>query len=163
MAHLAEGVSIATTIVEEAVDTAVTEEVAATTTTIVALATMIVTVAPMAVVTIMDLAESIAMPRVAAMTVTAAVEMIVVVVAANTMAVTAGAQATVVTAIPRPQGILETRTDVEPLMIAQTIGTLVIDLRFANLSRCGALCEIKAPTPATTQDVNRGISESFRP
>ena len=162
MAHLAEGVSIVTTIVEEVVDTAVTEAVAATTTVTVAHAMMIVIVAPMAVVTIMDPAELIAMPPVAAMTATAAVEMIVAVVA-NTMVVTAGVQATVVMAIPRPQGILETRTEVEPLMIAQTIGTLVVDLRFANLSRCGALCEIKAPTPATTQDFDRGISESFRP
>ena len=149
-------------IVEEVVGTAGTAEVVATTTATVAHATTIVTVAPMAVVMIMDPAELIAMPRVAAMTVTAAVEMIVV-VAANTMAVTAVVQATVVMAIPRPQGILETLTEVEPLMIAQTIGTLVVDLRFANLSRCGALCEIKAPTPATTQDFNGGITKSFRP
>ena len=148
MAHLVEGVSTVTMTVG-AVVTAAMEEVAVMTTAIVARATTTAIAALMADVTIMDPVESTVMPPAVVMIVTAAAVMIVVAVA-NTTAVMEDVQVTVAMVILRLQEILEIPTEVEPLMTAQTIGTLVVKLRFANLFRCGALCEIKAPTPVST-------------
>lgn len=148
MVHLVEGVLTVTMIVGVVV-TAAMEEVAAMTTAIVARATTTATAVLMADVTIMDPVELIAMPRAVVMIAIAAAVTIVVAVA-NTTAATEDVLVTVAMPILRLQETLEIPTEVDPSMTALTIGTLVIKLRLANLFRCGALCEIKAPTPAST-------------
>lgn len=101
---------------------------------------------------ITGLVESTATPQ-AARTATAAAAMIVVVVAvavANIMVVTVDVQAMEATVTRRLQEIPASLTEVEFSRTAQTIGTLVVELRLANLLRCGALCQITAPTSAST-------------
>ena len=149
-ARLAGGALIDTRIVEVAVT--VGTVVVVMMTTIVALAMTIVNAALMVAATTTDLAVLIVMPQVAVMTVIAAVVMIAVVVvaaAAAIIAVTVDVPATEAMATWLLQEMLAIRMEVELSMIAQTIGTLVVELRLANLLRCGALCQIKAPTPAS--------------
>jgi len=97
------------------------------------------------VVTIMGPAASIAMPRAAAMTVTAAVGTSVAVVEA----MIGNVPAMVATAMQRLLGMLAMRMEVEPPTV-QTIGTPVVELRSAKIHRCGALSEIDAPEPTST-------------
>ena len=116
-------------------------------TTIVALAMRIGTAALMVAATTTDHVILIVMLQVAVMTVIAAAVMIAVVAAI--MPVTVDVPVTEAMATwPLPE-MLAIRTEVELSMTAQTIGTLVVELRLANLFRCGALCQIKAPTPAS--------------
>ena len=104
----------------------------------------------MGVAMITGLVESTATLQ-AARTATAAAAMIVVVVAvANIMVVTVDVQAMEATVTRRLQETPASLTEVEFSRTAQTIGTLVVELRLANLLRCGALCQITAPTPAST-------------
>ena len=124
-------------------------------TTIVALAMMIVTAALMVAATTTDLVVLIVMRQVVVMTVTAAVVMIAAVAAI--MAVTVDVPATEAMATWGLQEMLAIRMEVELSMTAQTIGTLVGELRLANLLRCGALCQIKAPTPASIYETSRNL------
>ena len=147
-ARLAGGALIDTRIVEVAVT--VGTVVAVMMITIVALAMTIVNAALMVAATTTDLVVLIVMPQVAVMTVIAAVVMIAgVAAAAAIMAVTVDVPVTEAMATWLLQEMLAIRTEVELSMIAKTIGTLVVELRLANLLRCGALCQIKAPTPAS--------------
>ena len=152
MAAVVEAASIVTMIVAVAATVVAIEDMAAVTRIATAdpRDTKIETTALMDVVTIMDPVASIAMPRVAAMTATAAVEMTVAVVEAMTVNVLA----MVVMVTQRLLGILATRMEVEPPMTVQTIGTLVVRLRSAKLLRCGALCEINVPEPTSTTRVS---------
>ena len=139
------GASIDTRIVEVVVTVGMVAAVMMTIT--VALAMRIVTAALMVAATTTDLVVLIDMPQVAVMTVIAAVVMIAVVAAIT--AVTVVVLVTEAMATWGLQEMLAIRTEVELSMTAQTIGTLVVELRLANLLRCGALCQIKAPTPAS--------------
>ena len=117
----------------------------------VARAMMTAIAAHMAVVMIMDLAALIATPPAAETTDIA--EMIAVAEANTTIAIV-DAPAMVVMVTRRPQEILEIHMEVEPPMTAMTIGTLVVRLRFANLPRCGALCQIKGAHTITFHKVS---------
>ena len=130
--------------VEAMVVVATEDTVAVTTTTTVDHQdTKTETTAPMDDVMTMGPAASIAMLRVAVMIATAAAEMTVV-VAAAAVAVTIEAMVVTVTQL---LGSLVTHMEVEPPMIALTIGTPVVKLRSAKIHRYGALCKINAPRP----------------
>ena len=90
----------------------------------------------------MDLATLTGTPLAAEMIATAAGEMIV---AAEEAIMTASVLATVVMGTRRLLVRLVSPMEVELSMTAQTIGTLVVRLRSANLLRCGALCQIMRP------------------
>ena len=129
--------------VEAMVVVATEDTVAVTTTTTVDHQdTKTETTVPMDDVMTMGPAASIAMLRVAVMIATAAAEMTVVVAAA--VAVTIEAMVVTVTQL---LGSLVTHMEVEPPMIALTIGTPVVKLRSAKIHRYGALCKINAPRP----------------
>jgi hypothetical protein len=110
------------------------------------------------VVTIMGPAASIAMPRAAAMTVTAAVGRSVAVVEA----MIGNVPAMVATAMQRLLGMLAMRMEVEPPTV-QTIGTPVVELRSAKIHRCGALSEIDAPEPTSTRARKAAGSQAGSP
>lgn len=148
MARLAVAALTAMKTVEAAamVGTAVADTMIA----IVARAMTIVTGARMAAAMITDPAVLTGMPQADVMTGIAAAVGMIAVEAVNTMAAIADVLAMEATVIRHLQEMLAIRMEVELSMTAQTIGTLVVELRFTDLLRCGALCQIKAPTPAST-------------
>lgn len=108
------------------------------------------------VVTIMGPAGSIATPRAAVMTVTAAA------VGTSVVAVEAmigNVLAMVAMATPRLLGMLAMRMEVDPPTVS-TIGTPVVKLRSAKIHRCVALSEIGAARPTSTSRA-RKTSESL--
>lgn len=108
--------------------------------------TKIETTAHTDAVTTMGPAASIATPRAAAMTVTAAAVERSVVVAE---AMIGNVLAMVATATPRLLGMLAMRMEVDPPTV-QTIGIPVVELRSAKIHRCVALNEIVAAKPTST-------------
>lgn len=127
--------------------------VAAMTIIIVDPATMIVSDDRTDDATIMGLAASIVMLPRAVTIVTAAVAMIAVVAMSTTVG-TLDAQATLLhTASRRHQETIGIRmAEVEPLTTALMIGTPVDRLLSANLLRCGALCQIRRPSPSAAHE-----------
>ena len=97
------------------------------------------TIVPTGVAMTMDLAALTGTPLAAEMIATAAAEMIV---AAEEATMIASVLAMVVMGTQRLLVKLASPMEVELSMTAQTIGTLVVKLRSANLLRCGALGQI---------------------
>ena len=143
-----------------AVEVGLAATVAATTTAIaVILATMIVSVAPTDVVTIMVLAGLTVMPPGAATIATAAVGMII----AEALSLTVEMVDDLLLTGTPLLGKLGTRMEVETKTTVLTIGPPVDRLRSANPLRCGALGQIMRPNlSATIAWVKVGIHDTWR-